>query len=130
MSVIENLYNDYSSRYDELVKNTNYVGPQWLENYLTKNTKLITSILDIGCANGINGRIVKKYYPNSIICGIDISPKMIDICSQTDIYDTLFVKDVSLGLPLDLKNFDLIIANGCLEFIDNHEALFLQIKNL
>ncbi|CAH6421647.1 Methyltransferase [uncultured virus] len=125
--IIEKIYDDYSKNYDNLVIETKYIGPEFLENFLKNTNQIFDSVLDIGCANGSSGKIIKKYFPKCNIDGIDISKQMIKLCNETNYYRNLYVKNISDGLPSELKKYDLIIANGCLEFIKNHNYL---LKNL
>lgn len=125
---VRKLYNEYSHRYDNLVENTKYIGPVWLEDYLG-STKNINRVLDIGCANGFDGKIIKKYFPDCEINGIDISDEMVKFCKETGKYTNVYVHDCSNGLLPNLGKYDMVIANGCLEFVRNHRKLFEDTKN-
>lgn len=39
--------------------------------------------LDLGIGTGILGRIILQNFPNSVVCGFDISEKMIEVCKET-----------------------------------------------
>ena len=57
---VRTLFDNYSHRYDDLVENTKYTGQRWMEDFLKQSTN-IAMVLDIGCANGADGKIIKKY---------------------------------------------------------------------
>ncbi|MEM7131777.1 MAG: methyltransferase domain-containing protein [Chloroflexota bacterium] len=126
------LYDGAAERYDELVESTNYIGPNWFSRQL-KTISLPPDLhfLDCGCANGINAKAMLKNYPEATAVGIDISPKMVNAASQTDLYKELFTHDLSHPLSfLPPDKFDLVIAFGCLEFLTSPQAFLGEMHRV
>lgn len=129
---VEQLYDSYAISYDELTVNADYQGPKWIQEQLSKREKPVEKFLDLACASGNLGTIIHAKYPEASLCGIDISEGMLQQCEKREIYSNLYKHDLSLGLPVEIddKQFDMIFGMGCLEFIDNHRALFQEIHSL
>src|SRR5207237_8027755 len=91
-----------------------------------------TLVLDLVYADGMIVELLQKYNPAYTFAGIDFSQKMVEICSQKAIYSKIIHADLSEGLPREIcsQRYDLILATGCLEFIQNHENLFSQIQKV
>jgi SAM-dependent methyltransferase len=130
MTTIEQLYDSYSDAYDKLVQQTNYATPKWIERKIEYLKKGPMELLDLGCANGINGKIIHKYRPEYKLTGIDISTKMVDTCKKTGVYEKVYKIDLNDGIPkyISKMKYDVILITGCLEFIKNHDLLFRQMK--
>lgn len=84
-----------------------------------------STILDIGCADGMFVSEVAKKLPKALITGIDISSKLIDIANAKKVQNcTFLVEDAEKFEPN--KKFDLIIASGILSVFGNFETILEQ----
>ncbi len=56
---------------------------------------------------------------------------MLKQCEQRKMYSHLYKHDLSSGLPVEISDqyFDTVFAVGCLEFVENHRALFKEVYN-
>ncbi len=81
-----------------------------------------TTILDVGCGPGNSTAILKEFFPNSYILGIDSSEQMIEKAGKT--YPEIDFKTFEVPYCLDrMQSFDLIFSNACLQWIPHHESL-------
>ncbi len=87
-------------------------------NYSYENS----TILDIGCADGLFISEVAKELPKALITGIDISSKLIDIAKAKKCQNCTFLVEDAEKFEPD-KKFDLIIASGILSVFDNFETI-------
>jgi len=79
-----------------------------------------STILDIGCADGLFISELAKVLPKAIITGIDISSKLIATAKTKEFKNcSFFVEDAEKFKPNN--KFDLIIASGILSVFDNFE---------
>lgn len=113
------LYNKWADTYEEYVKDLNYIGPnnlvKNLNNYIDSNNN---NILDFGCGTGLLGLAVSKEFKDINIDGIDISPKMIEICEKKNIYRDIWnINLFDKKLDID-KLYDLVISCGV--FLEGH----------
>lgn len=117
--IASRIYDDMSTNYKNISSGDHYKAKFWLESKLLKYVDRFPKVLDLGCATGTTGDLFKK---NSIktkyLYGVDVSPKMIEICEKDKNYDYLEVLDVAQDLiKISQKNFEVIVAVGIMEFI-------------
>jgi 2-polyprenyl-3-methyl-5-hydroxy-6-metoxy-1,4-benzoquinol methylase len=120
----KDLYYNFNKSNEIVLSNRKNISVAFLCKYLKHNSK----ILDAGCGAGIVAMdIVQKGF---FVHGIDISPKMIEICNQTfsqkEIDTCKYLFSVGNLVDIDFPDnfFDGIIALGFLEYQkDEHEIL-------
>ena len=92
----------------DVVRRINAINPQ--------------NILDIGCGPGNSTNVLKKYFPNAHIVGIDNSENMIEKAATT--YPNLEFKLMSVDkICHDNANYDIIFSNACLQWVPNHREI-------
>lgn len=78
-----------------------------------------SSIADLGCGPGNSTSVLKSFFPNAQLIGIDNSVNMIKKAKNT--YPDI---EFRLGNILNLnEKYDLIFSNACLQWIPNHNFL-------
>ena len=102
--LVEDLYDSAAETYLDIVKRTNYIGPQWLlenlqDNFQTNELK----ILDLGCANGINIANLSKLNPSTVVTGVDISKQMIAEAQKTGLYKSLYHQCIDPKTSLSIR---------------------------
>ncbi|HHF3102956.1 TPA: class I SAM-dependent methyltransferase [Vibrio alginolyticus] len=117
---VAKMYDDVSDRYQKLVDDSHYVGPRWISEKLKTSPIEQGSVLDLACATGSIGHVVKSHYPELAIHGLDISSKMVDKARQTNLYQSVAVEPFS---PLFEQTFDLITALGFTESLAEPQQL-------
>ncbi len=128
-SNVQNLYDEVSQRYDEVVEATDYFGPRWLARELNESIQP-ESVLDLGCATGTLGIVLRSAYPDATITGVDISPRMIELADERGCYDRTIVHDLNSELEFDDESFDVVTALGFMEFLAEPTRTLRDISRL
>src|SRR5258705_10338678 len=74
------------------------------------------SVLDIGCATGRGGMVIRKKYPEIILHGLDVVEERIDKIRKDHIYDKLYVATAT-QIPVKDNIFDAVVAGEFIEHI-------------
>ena len=117
---VAKMYDEVSDRYQKLIKDSQYVGPYWVgEKLKTFDLKQI-SALDLACATGSIGEVIKAHFPEATLHGLDISSKMVDKARETNFYQSVSVHNLDQPFsPIFNQTFDIITALGFTEFLTN-----------
>ncbi|MBI1838859.1 MAG: class I SAM-dependent methyltransferase [Candidatus Colwellbacteria bacterium] len=125
-------YNDKLSEiYDKEITNPDhfwYVPPkvkEFLSPYIKSNCK----VLDIGIGTGKTAEYFSE--KKCVITGVDISQKMLDAAKSQHPDWELFKADIQSGFDfLEGQKFDIIIAAGIFEFVENIETVLEHLYSL
>ena len=124
-------YDAMSGTYTQITETAKYGVPKWLEAALGRTDLKAPRVLDLACANGTLGAIVKNKFPDCSLTGLDISPGMIEELKKPGLYDEAVVCDLSLGLPSSVAGgFDLALAIGFLEFLKDPVVLLKDVSRV
>jgi trans-aconitate 2-methyltransferase len=81
----------------------------------------VVSAADIGCGPGNSTEVLREFYPDAHITGVDSSPDMIK-AARARLPDIAFeIADISAWRPK--APLDVILANAVLQWIPDHETL-------
>ncbi|EEX36470.1 methyltransferase [Vibrio metschnikovii] len=128
---VSNMYDQIAVRYEDLVLDSQYIGPVWIEKKLHSLKLPFRKYLDLGCATGTIGTIISELIPNSSIVGIDVSPEMIRIAESRNIYQSLHVHNLDEPLGHLISNdINVVTALGFSEFLSNPEQLLKEVHQL
>ena len=129
LSMLENtnksdIYDKWSTNYDEYVKECQYNGPRELVQRLkvllafngVKKESNKIKVLDFGCGTGLVGEEIKKSNLILILHGIDISNKMLEKAKEKKRYHQLFLKNL-YEETLE-ERYDFIVSCGV--FLEGH----------
>jgi predicted TPR repeat methyltransferase len=111
------IFNDFSSHYDTKMRdNLSYQAPERIQELIRAEIGDAggLEILDIGCGTGLSGVGLKERA--ACLVGIDLSPEMIDVARERDIYDQLEIAEITEWLDQTEGQFDLIVACDCLVY--------------
>ncbi|MFO0101240.1 MAG: class I SAM-dependent DNA methyltransferase [Betaproteobacteria bacterium] len=118
---VRELYDRVADRYDEVVEVTRYGGRDWLAAALPAVAdagQVVRRVVDLGCANGALGRLLRPSFPHARLVGIDVAPRMLAAARAENLYDELLEHDLGTAPPgLAAGSVDVFVALGCLEFI-------------
>ena len=129
MSVRE-LYDAVAHRYDATVRESAYIGPAWLAERISE-VPIAVRAIDLGCANGNLGRIVRQRFPRVELVGVDVSPTMVAVARAGGGYNELHVADLNLLFePHITGTFELAVALGFAEFLSNPRQLLREIGRI
>ena len=106
-------YRKWAEDYDkQMLEGLGYVSPTKIAQLLGELVvDTDASIFDIGCGTGLTCvYLAEKGFTN--LDGIDISPDMVRVAGERDIYRELLVGDVNLPLERDSNCYDAVISSG------------------
>lgn len=133
-------FDHIATNYEGMYTRMGYPDPEYVANYVARYTKSNnwnpekTNIIDLACGTGLVGKNLHEHgFKNTI--GVDISPNMLEECSNKGVYKELF--EQTLGNPEDFpdkfKNkFDFVTCAGLVN--NNHmdyllfEEMLLSVK--
>lgn len=101
---------------------------------LKPSTGLVEKILDVGCGTGDSLSVFAEHFPNSIIVGVDISQKALDVANQLDIARKLILGDaLKLSTLSELQEFipfDIAYIRNTLIHIPDIETVLAEMKRI
>jgi predicted TPR repeat methyltransferase len=123
---IKNLFDGYADHFEQhLREGLNYRVPELLKENVEQKLKTKASslhILDLGCGTGLCGEVFKPLAKHLV--GVDLSPKMIAIAKQKDLYNELIVSDNLEYLTNTNEKFDLLLAADVLPYQGDLNIIF------
>ena len=129
---IQQLYRRFSSFYEEnMCGDLGYEGPKHLSEVIATaiGERRELDVLDLGCGTGLAGAAIADCAQR--IVGVDLSPEMIELTRQRDLYDQLCVAEVTEFLRSAEDFFDLIMAcDTFIYFGDLRQVLSLASERL
>ncbi|MCU0652801.1 MAG: class I SAM-dependent methyltransferase [Candidatus Pacebacteria bacterium] len=107
-----------------------WTAPAKLEKHIAPHIKKYMEVLDIGCGTGQTSKIFAERGAN--VTGVDISEEMLKIAAAKLGYKKLVQRDITQGLApvFPEERFDIIIAVGVLEFIEDLGASLANARHL
>ncbi|MGR5516827.1 class I SAM-dependent DNA methyltransferase [Vibrio harveyi] len=128
---VAKMYDEVSERYQKLIEDSQYVGPRWVDGKLKTLNLQQGSVLDLACATGSIGKVIKSHYPDAVLHGLDISSNMVNKARETNLYQSVNVHDLDQPFsPLFNQTFDIITALGFTEFLVDPQSLLQCIAEL
>ncbi|MBY7702196.1 class I SAM-dependent DNA methyltransferase [Vibrio harveyi] len=128
---VAKMYDEVSERYQKLIEDSQYVGPRWVDGKLKTLNLQQGSALDLACATGSIGEVIKSHYPDVVLHGLDISSNMVNKARETNLYQSVNVHDLDQPFsPLFNQTFDIITALGFTEFLVDPQSLLQCIAEL
>ncbi len=127
---VTTLFDSYADHYEpHLLKALDYQVPKLLYNavqQVTHKNPFPWDILDLGCGTGLCGIVFKPLAKT--LTGIDLSPKMLEIATQKNIYNSLAMSDMTQYLSNKQARYDLILAGDVLVYMGDLTSLFEKVK--
>ena len=106
------LYAEWSATYDKEVSDNGYATPRRTATTLVEFVEdLSQPVLDYGCGTGLSGMAL-KLAGFEHVDGLDVSPEMIEIAREKNIYNTLSVFDPTQTPPVQQGQYQIITAIG------------------
>lgn len=125
-------YNDLlSTKYDEATQGEfEWLAPSVFAQNIKPYVKADIDVLDIGVGTGQTSKIFIDQEAN--VTGIDISEKMLAVAKSKFKFKKLIKHDIEQGLInlFPQEKFDIIVAVGILEFIEDIKKTLGEMKQL
>jgi predicted TPR repeat methyltransferase len=83
-------------------------------------------VIDLGCGTGLCGLVARPYA--STLCGVDVSPRMLERAHVRRLYDELVESDIVAYLDRCGQRFDLLMAGDCLEYFGDLQPVFAAVR--
>ncbi len=123
-------YDEMSDEYDNVIEKYNYSGAKWITEFAGKYRPRFPKILDLGCGNGLCGKVFNDCNKLPAMYGIDFSIEMVKLTKVSPYYVSVVSADLSKGLPVvNSRFFDIVTSFGVLEFVQYHERLLKEIRD-
>jgi predicted TPR repeat methyltransferase len=126
--LISSVYDQHSDHYDQhMVGTLKYQIPDLLFDAIMRlGPSRNLDILDLGCGTGLLGALLHPLART--MTGVDISPKMLALARQRQIYDNLVCGDLIEVLQVQTKDFDLIVAADVLVYFGDLSKVFREAR--
>ena len=133
---IRSLFDEYAATFDKaLVQGLNYSAPEKLFEVVTElsaksGIKNFKTVMDVGCGTGLCGPLFKNM--SETLIGVDLSSEMIEYARAREVYDELYVEEIteSLGRFSDkkdkakLRSIGLVVAADVFVYSGELEGVF------
>lgn len=135
-SYVRALFDQYAGRFDDALRSLlDYRAPELIKSLI--EPLLVAQeiaagslqVLDLGCGTGLSGEPLRSWARN--LCGVDLSPSMIEEARKRSLYDSLRVGDLESVLSEEAARWDLIVACDTLVYVgDLHKVFALAFEAL
>jgi|GEM_PF-477906 len=133
----QRFFDKWAPGYEASLRDYRYSVPETLFNAVwpyvaarAETSDMPLRVLDIGIGTGLSAapfRATGKTY----IVGLDVSKAMLALCRAKGVADELHhCEGGRVDFPCESQSFDIVIAGGVLEFVDDSERLFEEIQRV
>jgi predicted TPR repeat methyltransferase len=122
------LYDRYADQYDRHVASAlKYRTPELLSDLIARWLQTTRAdILDLGCGTGLVGVRLRAHART--LTGVDISPNMLKLARQRDIYDSLVCEELVDFLRTRPEQFDIAVAADVFVYIGDLSDVFRAVR--
>src|SRR5690606_39249945 len=87
-------------------------------------------VLDLGCGTGLCGAHLRAnlLMRDDHLCGVDLSPAMIEQAKKCNVYSALHVADLHEFLEADQTTWDLVVAADVFNYIGPLDRVFAALR--
>jgi ubiquinone/menaquinone biosynthesis C-methylase UbiE len=115
----------YREIHDDNLKSTGFTSAYFSERKIKEiaaregkaNCKKNLNILDLGCGDGLGAFYIREHFPESFVCGLDISAENIKVAQSKRIENAEFKHYDGKAIPYSAESFDIILMVGVLHHI-------------
>lgn len=126
---VRNLFDGCAETFDRiLVDELGYSAPWVLGEELVAAGALTqpVSIIDLGCGTGLCGTVLKPHAHR--LDGVDLAPRMIEVCRGRGLYDDLAEGDLVDVLGSRPACYDLAVAADVLIYVGESSPVFSAVR--
>ena len=128
---VKRLFDEFADTFDSNLKEIEYDAPEKLaalaKQLIPDHDTLALDILDLGCGTGLSGIQFKSI--SNTLKGVDLSPRMIDLARERNIYDELEVNDILNTLVRHQNDTDIVISADTFPYLGDLESVFLAVAS-
>ncbi len=132
---VRKVFDGYAETFDQSLQDLEYQTPASVKRMLDDLlyggalTPPLQNVLDAGCGTGLCGPMLRELSVN--LCGVDLSPNMLELARQRAVYDQLVESELTKFLARfdnanDLR-FDLIVACDVLNYFGDLRSIFAHV---
>jgi predicted TPR repeat methyltransferase len=125
---IKDTFDRFAEKFDEHLEKLDYQAPQLVETAVENvygEPQGSLNILDAGCGTGLCGPLLRPYANQ--LEGVDLSGGMIEKAGALDVYDGLFVNELTAFLNTQKDTYDLIASADTLNYFGVLQQVFLAV---
>lgn len=125
---IHTMFNMIADKYDFINDIMSFKSHTYVKSSCIKNLNINPhdNVLDLCCGTGDLSGLVKKFYPEALVSGIDFSEKMLEIAKDKYPNIKYFQADAT-NLPCEDNSFDIVMVGFGLRNIQNAEKAVEEI---
>lgn len=106
------LYADWATTYDEgFAKESAYQLPAHVARLFLEKRQNERVVLDVGCGTGLVALCLHAC-DGLDLDGLDLSPEMLEIAGQKQLYSDLICADLMKRLPIEDGHYDAVLSAG------------------
>lgn len=123
-TAVTELFDRYAHRFDQhLQEKLSYRVPERLAAAVadTRPAKPL-DVLDLGCGTGLCGPLLRPMA--GLLCGVDLSPAMIEKAKARGVYDRLETGELIDAMQRWPRSFDLLVAADVLIYVGDLAPVF------
>jgi predicted TPR repeat methyltransferase len=122
---VAKLFDKYADKFDEHLRGQlEYCVPELIVDAVAAiRSDDLMDVLDLGCGTGLCGPLLRPMAQR--LCGVDLSPAMVEKARARDVYDQLEVGDlVDVLRKVEAGTFDLLVAADVLIYLGDLAPVF------
>ncbi|MCA9131759.1 MAG: tetratricopeptide repeat protein [Planctomycetales bacterium] len=126
---VRQVFDRFAASFETDLAQLEYRGPQLIEQGLKREfsaAQPLDCVLDAGCGTGLCGPVLRDYAQRLV--GIDLSPKMLEVAAERQLYDELVESELCDYLARHEDNFDLIACADTFGYFGALSPLFAAAK--
>lgn len=107
------LYAQWAKTYEsEFVESQGYLHPQVIAEIFNSKIPSVRTVVDIGAGTGLVGMYLSNLRKEILIDGIDISPEMLEVAGEKQVYRNLYERDLTQSALQTSAPYDSLISIG------------------
>ncbi len=115
-------FNNVVEKYDDVSKSNDWSAPKFILGQIKGRIQCAPEhILDLGIGTGLVAELLRKQYPTSYITGLDISERMMAVCKDKNVADSLLVADITNDIDISDNSIDIVTCCGVADFLPSLE---------
>jgi predicted TPR repeat methyltransferase len=117
-------FDEFADSFDYVLTELGYRVPEQFARLLAErfDRDATRSVIDLGCGTGLCGIVARPYA--ATLCGVDLSPRMLDFARSRRTYDELVESDIVAYLESSARRFDLLLAGDSLVYLGDLVPVF------